>query len=142
MTRPAHFLYAPIFFMFQHINAPYPLTVNLTLAPSVTGLTAHLVETFRSAICSGASKASLSPHPSRVKTEMRHSSDGSAIGYELGTQAEIHFSISDSLGTLPATLTSLSTTTAGVMKTPYLANSLMSWIYTTSASKPFFLTTS
>jgi hypothetical protein len=34
-------------------------------------------------------------------------------------QEESHFRISDSLGTLPATLTSPSTTRAGVMKTPY-----------------------
>ncbi len=58
------------------------------------------------------------------------------------TQAESHPTISDSLGTLPATLTSPSTTTAGVMKTPCLASSLMSWTYSTSASRPCFFTTS
>lgn len=35
------------------------------------------------------------------------------------TQAESHFRTSDSLGTLPATFTSPSTTNAGVMNTPY-----------------------
>jgi hypothetical protein len=53
-----------------------------------------------------------------VKTELAPRS--TVLGASLvSVQADSHFRISDSLGTLPATLTSPSTTRAGVMKTPY-----------------------